>query len=268
MEQPRSLIALALLALGACGSPEQRLAERALHDGVLAHQDSAFLAADSAFAVAPGDPRVLYDRGVNMIALKDPAAASGYFEAAARLDSSAVRRMAFYNLGNARLDDARQAESSVSRIRLEVGRVKPATDDINDRLRALVQVDSMQRTAERLDAGIDSSLLASMESYKATLRLDPANEDARHNLMLAKAAWSQRQKEKERQGRDKDDQQDKALTEKAKMLIQKADDLVEAYRFQEALQLLQDGLKKEPSLRSKKEYMDKLDLVTKAALAS
>lgn len=268
MEQPRALIALALLFLGACGSPEQRLAERALREGARAYTDSAFQAADSAFAAAPNDARVLYDRGVNSIALNDPASASDHFEAAARLDSGAVRGMAYYNLGNAWLQHARQAGSDVHRIEDDIARVKPPTDDINDRLHALVETDSLRRAAQQLDAGIDSSLIASMEAYKSTLRLTPTNDDARHNLMLAKAAWNARQKEKERNGKDKDDQKDKALTERAKLLIQKADELVEAYRFKEALVLLQDGLKKEPSLSTKKEYMDKLDLVTKAAQAS
>lgn len=268
MEQPRALTAAALLALCACGSPEQRMADRALHDGLRAHQDSAFLAADSAFSLAPGDARAVYDRGVNRTALRDHVMAAEYFDAAARMDSTPLRTMAWYNLGNARLDGARSADTAIRRIRHDIDRTAPSTNDINDRLHALVETDSLHRLAERLDAGIDSSLLGSVEAFKSTLRIDPADDDARHNLVLAKAAWAARQKEKERSAGDKEKDKDKALSERARLLIQKADELVDAFRFKDALDLLQDGLKKEPSLSSKKEYMDKLDLVTKASQGS
>ncbi|MCB9184760.1 MAG: hypothetical protein H6591_12685 [Flavobacteriales bacterium] len=268
MEQSPALILAFALGLMACGSPEQRLAERALHQGVAAYHDSAYQVADSAFALAPDDARAVYDRGVNGLALHGPVYAAEHFGTAARLDSGNVRPLAFYNSGAAQLQEAREAESTIARITRDLERTAPTTDDINDRLHALVQTDSLRRESHRLEGRIDTALTGSIEAFKNSLRHDPDQEDARHNLMLAMRLWAKRQKDKARDGDKNDKDKEKALTERARLLLEKADELVDAFRFQEALRVLQDGLKQEPSLSTKKEYMDKLDLVTKAAQAS
>ena len=67
---------------------------------------------------------------------------------------------------------------------------------------------------------------------------------------------------------DKDKDKDKELSARAQLIMKKADELVEQYKFDEALSVMQQGLKEDPSLKAKKEYMDKLDVVTKAARAT
>jgi hypothetical protein len=49
------------------------------------------------------------------------------------------------------------------------------------------------------------------------------------------------------------------------IILQKADELVDAYKFAEALALLNAGLKQDPTLEQRKDYMEKLELVQKAA---
>ncbi|MBK9177608.1 MAG: hypothetical protein IPM46_15000 [Flavobacteriales bacterium] len=258
----------AMLVLGSCGTPEQRLADRALRLGARHYFDSAFVRADSAFAIAPHDARAVYDRGMAAQASFAFGDAASHFEQAAAMDTTALRPLALYNLGHARLDEARDADTTIARIQHNLGRTAPATDDITDRVSAFVLTDSLSREATRLEGRIDSALVGAINGFKACLRLTPADEDARHNLVLAQSIWAKRQKERSDRSKDGDKDKDKALTEKAKLLLQQADELVDQYRFKDALQLLQGGLKQEPSLSNKKEYMDKLDLVTKAAEAS
>ncbi len=53
----------------------------------------------------------------------------------------------------------------------------------------------------------------------------------------------------------------------ALQLVQRADSLVEQYKFNEALDVLEDGLERDPSLKKEEEYMKKLETVTDAATA-
>lgn len=263
-----AVLVSAVLVLVSCGTPEQRLADRALRLGARHYFDSAYVRADSVFAIAPNDARAVYDRGMAAQATYSFADAAAHFERAATMDTLSLRPLALYNLGHARLDEARDADTTIARIQRDLSRTAPATDDITDRVRTFVLTDSLRRETARLEGRIDSALTGAIAGFKACLRLTPGDEDARHNLMLAQSAWAKRQKERGDRSKDGDKDKDKALTEKARLLLEQANELVEQYRFKDALQLLQGGLKQEPSLSRKKEYMDKLDLVTKAAEAS
>ncbi|MBK7945510.1 MAG: hypothetical protein IPJ85_09460 [Flavobacteriales bacterium] len=263
MARAHALIPVLAVLLAACGTAEERAAERALRTGASFYNDSSYMQADSAFATAPHDARAIYDRGMALLALDDHRSAVAQFSSAAEADTLLLRPIARYNQGNALLREARyNALTSVS-LREEAFSLKPGSDDIADRLRHAVRTDSMLRASNRLDARIDTVLPEAIKAYKAALLLAPDDDDARHNLLLAQGEWAKRQKERSNSG--KNDNQQKDLSAQAKLLMEKADALVEEYRFQEALALLQDGLRKEPSLSSKKEYMEKLDLVTKAA---
>ena len=48
----------------------------------------------------------------------------------------------------------------------------------------------------------------------------------------------------------------------------RADELVEKYLFQEALDVMRQGVQQDPTLQQRKDYMDKLDMITKAARPS
>lgn len=263
MARTGSLIVACGLLVAGCGTPEERLAEQALRTGAELFGDSLFLAADSAFATAPNDARAAYDQGLSQLALGHQAGAAELFGKAAQQDSAGLRPWAFYNRGNALLREAMGNTTGSAALQRQVEQAAPASEDIADRLRHAVSTDSMLKASRRMEARIDTALPEAIAAFKSALRLAPDDEDARHNLVLAQSEWSKRQKERGDGG--KNDDKEKTLSERAKLLMQQADELVEKYRFSEALQLLQEGLRMEPSLSTKKEYMDKLDLVTKAA---
>ena len=66
----------------------------------------------------------------------------------------------------------------------------------------------------------------------------------------------------------KDPNKDGELGDKAKLIMARADELVEKYLFQEALDVMRKGVQQDPTLQQRKDYMDKLDMITKAARPS
>ena len=81
------------------------------------------------------------------------------------------------------------------------------------------------------------------------------------------AARAKKAAEENDKDQNKDKDKDKGLSERAKLIMQKADELVDQYLFKDALKVMNDGLKADPTLKQQQEYMHKLDVVTKAAEA-
>ncbi len=265
----KRLVPIVVLVLAGCGSEQERLAERALREGAALYNEQAFQAADSAFAEAPFDARAVFDRGNANYRLERWTEAISHFREATTLDSSAHERgRAHYNLASAHLAEAILADTLAKQQRHVLGNIRIDGEDIATKVSQYVLLDSVQRDVERLDALVDSSLLAAKEGYRQSLRVAPEDEDARFNLAYTQRLLSQRPGANDGKGEGGDKDKDKELSARAKKIMERADELVEQYRFVDALQVLQQGLKEDPSLKAKKEYMDKLDVVTKAARAT
>lgn len=259
-----------LLLLAACGSPQERDAERALRLGAMAYDDGRFGQADSLYGLAPLDARASYNAGNSAFRLGHWSDAARRYAESMRLDTSAVNAArARYNLAAAHLADARDADTTIARLGREVGQLRMEGTDIARDVATFVLRDSLQRDLVRLESSIDSAYALAIRWNKAALRAAPGDDDARRNLIIARRAYEARQRAKEaaRQG-DKDRDKEQRLSQRAQLLMQQADSLVEQYRFRNALELLQQGLREDPSLRSKEEYMRKLETVNKAAQAS
>lgn len=262
----RAAAIIPLLALAACGTP----GERALRLGAEAYDEGAFARADSLFALAPDDARALFNRGNSAFRMGRWDEAARQFQAAMQLDSAAGRRAAApFNLGAARLAEARHADTAITRLQRDLGQLRLEGTDIARDVATFVRRDSLRRDLVRLESTIDSAYAAAIRWNKRALRADPADDDARLNLAIAQRAFDARQRARRsgQDGQDKKDQ-DRQLSPRALILMQQADSLVEQYRFRSALDLLQQGLREDPSLKSKQEYMQKLETVTQAAQAS
>ncbi|MBK6343990.1 MAG: hypothetical protein IPF41_15780 [Flavobacteriales bacterium] len=174
-----------------------------------------------------------------------------------------------YNLGAAHLADARDADSTIVRLNRDLGALRIEGSDIAQDVSTFVLRDSLRRDLMKLERSIDSSYAAAVSWNKAALRLAPADDDARRNLVLAQRAFDARRRAREAQDqRNKDKDANKELGVRALAIMQQADSLVEQYRFNKALELMQQGLREDPSLKQKEEYMKKLETVTNAAKAS
>lgn len=259
------IVTIALITLLAgCAGGEDREVLRALHKGSTLHQAGRYAEAALAFAEGPVDARLSYDRGHALYRDSSYGEAVLAFGDAERLAvDSTLKPSALYNLGTARLMQAIQADSLVRSHARELEGIRIEGDDIAQKVSLYVLRDSLRRDIRRLQQLSDSSLKEGVEAFKNCLRLDPGQEDARHNLVAARQRIKAR--EDARSGDKSKNDGEKELGEKARLLMQQADALVDEYRFSEALQLLQSGLEQDPTLEQRRDYMDKLQTIERAA---
>lgn len=259
---------LVLFVLAACGTPAERAAEKALHEGAGPYRSADYSSAASIFAAAAFDGRVASNLGSALYrAGQLDTAISSFTAAAARSSDTTVQAKAGYDLGNAWFMLSRQADSTANTAGEMLGNMTIQGDDIREKVRQFIVRDSIVQELVRLEDLVDSALHQSADAYKNCLRRTPADEDARHNLSLVERSIAARKKEAEERARQRDQDKNKELSERAKLLMEQADALVDEYKFNEALKLLRDGMKAEPSLGQRQDYMNKLDVVTKAAEA-
>lgn len=255
--------------LAACGAPQERLAERALRMGAEAYDSKAFARADSLYALAPFDGRAVFNGGNSSFEQFRWSDAIQHYREASQLDTARARQASIvYNLGTAHLAEARDADTSAYRLRRDLGVLRIGSGDIAQDVAIYVQRDSLRKELARLESVIDSSYASAIQWHKAALRIDESDDDARRNLVIAQRALAARQRAKYAREKREEEKKDMTLSARARLIIEQADSLVEHYRFEPALELLQEGLKKDPSLRQKEEYMKKLETVMKAANAS
>ncbi len=265
----RSLLHITLaMLLAGCGDAAQHAAEKALHQGAAPYHDQRYTEAAAIYASATYDPRVAYNLGNALYRMNLPDSATKTFGMVPPSDADTALLVATrYNMANAWTTIALEADSAIAKCQEQLEHSLIEGEDIARKVRMAVTRDSLIHARQRLDHLVDSALIQGANAYKGSLRMAPADEDARYNLAFVQRWIAQRRKEAEQRRQDQEKNEEKTLTEKALLLMKKADELVDLYKFTEALQLLQEGLKAEPSLQQKQEYMNKLDVVTKAAKA-
>lgn len=255
---------IALLLLAGCIDRQAQLAEDALRAGNAKYKASEFAAAQQDYESALFDPRVRHNAGKAAYRSGDlPAATNHLAEVPEMFTDPNSSASAYHDLGNAWLLRSKEADSLGSVLSRDVENVHADQQDIAGRLRAAVVRDSLRRKSSEMYQLVDSALTTSINAYEQALRRVPTDEDTRYNLALALSLQKQNE---EKRNKDKD-KKDEQLSERARQLMAKADQLVDEYKFKEALDLLTKGLQEDPSLQQKKEYMDKLEVVTKAAEA-
>ncbi len=260
-------IAACLLAT-ACGDPAHRAAEKALHEGAPPYREERFAEAAAIYGAATHDPRVAYNLGNAFYRqhLLDTAL-QAYTRAVELGTGDTVDARSHFNLGHSWATLANRTDSMVRSNEEALKAMRIEGNDIAQKVRQVVMRDSVQREVIRLDHLVDSALAQSAGAYKNTLRSTPQDEDARYDLAFVQKRIAARVKEAAEKAKNNEKNKDQVLSERARQLMQQADELVDTYRFAEALKLLQNGLKAEPSLAKEQEYMNKLDVVTKAAQA-
>lgn len=256
---------IALLLLSACATSDERAVYRALQAGAAEYKDANYARASATFAAAPEDARLFYNLGDAHFRMKLPDSAVTAFQNAERMADTTLLASITYNLGTTRLHQAKQADSLSKAYTEQIGGIRIEGEDIVQNVSRYVLRDSLRKDVRRLEHLVDSALNAGAISLKSSLRESPTDEDARHNLIAAQRLIASRAKAEEERKKNENNDAKKELGERALLILQKADELVEQYRFNEALSVLKDGITKDPSLEQRKDYMDKLELVQKAA---
>jgi len=142
----------------------------------------------------------------------------------------------FMNLGNAWLEkkDAANAAGYYSRIL--------RSDNKQMLSKALQQLGVISQSQDKSDEAL--------ANFKAALKADPTNEEARYNYELLKQIVKDKQ--------DKENEK-KEPSEYAKKLKAQADKLSAQNRFEQALQLMQKGLKEDETVSTYNDYITKLN---------
>jgi len=102
----------------------------------------------------------------------------------------------------------------------------------------------------------------SIEAYKSSLKLNPANMEAKYNLAYAQDLLKQQQDQKN----NNQDQNKIEPSEYAKKLKAEADKLNSAGKFADAFNLMQEGLKKDQTVIYYKDFIDKTGKVAQIDL--
>jgi tetratricopeptide (TPR) repeat protein len=266
MDMRRILPLVTVLFIVACMQPEKKATLRALQNGTRHYANGRYAEAATAFDAAPDDARAVYNAGVALFHAHDAAGAAARFKQSSdRADTLQAR--ALYDLGTTLAFQALWSDSLSARMAEELGGIRIEGDDIARKVELWVLRDSLQRMQRSLRVLADSSLMQAEAHLKGTLRLLPNDERARYNLASVKAAIAKRRTNTSGNGDNDEKDRQQELSDRAKMLVEQADKLVDEYKFKEALDLLRGGLQKEPSLKNEEEFMQKLEVVTKAAQA-
>lgn len=265
----KRLLYIAVVGLVACGNANERAVEHALRKGNLQYNAQRFYPADSTYATGPIDARLSHNRGNAEYRMNELDSAIVHFGSAAEMAGSAGdQARSYYNLGDARLKQAHWADSVAHALDGTIDGIRIDGADIAQKVDQFVLRDSLQRQRDQLDLLVDSALNEGAEQFKNALRRTPRDEDARHNLALAQRMIAAREKEKSANDGKNEDEKNKELSARAKLIMKRADELVDQHKFQEALDVMQQGLKEDATLQKEKQYMDKLTVVTKAAQAT
>lgn len=92
--------------------------------------------------------------------------------------------------------------------------------------------------------------------FKQSLKAHPANDAARYNYELAKKKLQQQQ---DQQDQKKEDQPEPS--EWAKELKKKAEQLVNRFRYQEAYDLMQQGLQQDPTVKAYENFINRIGTI-------
>ena len=258
---------LMMVILAGCGDQRDRLAEASIRSGNVHYMKGEWNEAMNSYDEAGFDARALHNSGKAAYRNRDLSSAVERLISTTEIATdTTLLADAFHDLGNAWSEQAHAADSSSEALAKEISAIRMEGDDITGKVRLAVARDSMQQEQHRYMQLSDSAITQSVKAYRNALRRDPGDDDTRYNLALAQRALAARARERQKQ-KDQE-KKDQELSEHAKALLKKADELVDRYMFKDALDLLQRGLQDDPSLSNKKEYIDKLNVVTKAATAT
>lgn len=98
------------------------------------------------------------------------------------------------------------------------------------------------------------------QHYKNSLKLNPSDADARHNLERA-LAEAKKQEEQEQQQNQQQDQQQDPPSEYAKAMKKRAEQLVAERKYEEAYTLMQEALKVDKTVANFNDFIQRIGTV-------
>lgn len=174
------------------------------------------------------------------------------------LTDSLNRILVHYNLATTRLSWAIANKQTINKLIGAVTDMEATVDeqmDIIDKVKQSIELDSMVVLQDSLEKTTLELLYKSINGYKMVLRAHPADSLSRYNLAYAQTMLPKSDYDNMK---NKDQQQKESLTAYAKKIKVKADSLVKNYVFDTAYQLMDKGIKKDTTVKTYNEYINKL----------
>lgn len=150
----------------------------------------------------------------------------------------------FLNLANSYFhqNDTTNAEQYYSRVL--------SSDNAQMRSLAYQQMGVLHQQKNKIDLALSD--------FKASLKSNPENEDARYNYELLKKMANEQEQEQQ------DENKDIEPSEYAKQLKAQADNLVKQNMFNQAMSMMQEGLQKDETVAAYNSFISKLNDVVES----
>ncbi len=103
-----------------------------------------------------------------------------------------------------------------------------------------------------------NKLQESIKAYKKSLELNPNDFDAKYNLELARAKLKELADKKQMQNKNQQQKKNIEPSEFAKQLKKKAEQLVEQHRYNEAYELMMNGLKQDQTVAAFRDFIQRI----------
>jgi Ca-activated chloride channel family protein len=187
--------------------------------------------AENRAAGRPASPALSFNTGNSLYKQKRFAEAASSYEQALKgvklngKDDSSFAARAHYNMGNALYQKGASADSSAT---------EQAIGDVREAL----------------------------AHYKKSLQIDPKNREAKQNLEQAQSLLQQLLK-RQQQNPKKDDPKTPEPSQRAQEALARALQLAQERRYPEAMKVLEDILRTDPSAASYRSHLQRLDDVNK-----
>jgi tetratricopeptide (TPR) repeat protein len=251
------ILPLFILILAGCGGRENKH----IRDGNIQYADSNYTEAIDAYKKAveanPDSYKAKYNLAAAYYKLKQYREAAKLLKELIPIAESDTTKLAhiYYNLGNAILLESLECEQKNLNMTDSVNNQQSMIDSESSIVKKVdlgVQLDSMIVIQDSISSAKDTFLLASIGSYKNSLRYDCRDMDAKYNLVYAMKLLP---KDLQNSGSD---QNKTEPSEFAVKLKEQADSLILIYKFSEAYDLLDKGILKDTTVKSYNDFIKKL----------
>lgn len=252
---------LVIIATTSIGQSVGRLA----FDASLAYDAGNFERSDSLYRIcidrAPDDFTYRYNAGLASYRQARWDSALMHFEVALTMDSS-MQDEVYYNMGDCHLSDWQGMIIELDLVSSLIAEMEPRADlTIEERLKQFLARDSLLAVQDELIEQKVVALESAMESFKACLRLNPDDEDARYNLLYTMGKLYEPEEDEASDQPDSPDEEKKKDESRAEEVKAACFEQIRKGDFEGAYRYLARERAQDESLKSLDPLVEKLGLI-------
>lgn len=205
----------------------------------------------------------IYNDGLALYHLnKFVASESSFSKVLLNSDDDTLKANSYFNMGNVALKQWYKTDAHLGLIKMNLDQLtEDEHSEVEDKMEIYLLKDSLLKEQKELLTNKENFLEKAIGRYKSCLRLNPADDDARYNLVYAyKLRPLDPKKEEPKEEQEKEEQKPTAYALEMK---KKALELVSKNKFVEAYHLLNNAKQKDPTIGKFNKLIQKLEVITK-----